>query len=70
MSEIQERVEDYLLMGVGTVWVIDPRRRRAYVSVREGLMERVTETLVVSGTEIAVPVVEVFAELDDLEQNG
>ena len=31
MSEIQERIEDYFSMGVRTVWVVDPRRRRAYL---------------------------------------
>jgi Uma2 family endonuclease len=29
MSEIQERVEDYLAMGVPAVWVIDPHRHLA-----------------------------------------
>jgi len=32
MSEIQERVEDYLAMGVRAVWVVDPRRRRGLSS--------------------------------------
>lgn len=70
MSEIQERVDDYLAMGVGTVWVVDPRRRRAYVSVREGSSERAQEMLTVEGTEIEVSVAEMFAELEDLERNG
>jgi Uma2 family endonuclease len=70
MSEIQERVDDYLLMGVRAVWVIDPRRRRAYISTREGGLLPEPEVLKVSETAISVPVPEVFAELDDLEQNG
>ncbi len=70
MSDMQERVDDYLLMGVGSVWVIDPRRRKAYVSTREGALVPVGEALLVNGTEIVVPVKAIFAELDDLEQNG
>ena len=70
MSEIQERVDDYLVMGARTVWVIDPRRRKAFVSIKEGSVEMVQDVLRVEGTEIAVPVSEIFAELDDLEANG
>ena len=70
MSEIRERVDDYLLMGVRTVWVIDPRRRKAYFSTSEGSPLPANQALVVEGTEIAVSVSAIFAELDDLEQNG
>ncbi len=70
MSEIQERVDDYLQMGVPVVWVIDPRRRRAYFSISEGLLQPAKEFLIVGGTEISVAVAPIFAELDDLEQNG
>ena len=70
MSEIQERVDDYLLMGVATVWVIDPRRRKAFLSTIEGSVQMVRDVLRVDGTEITVPVAEIFAELDDLEENG
>ena len=36
MSEIQERAEDYLKMGVRTVWIVDPGRRKAYSLTGEG----------------------------------
>lgn len=65
MSEMQERVDDYFGMGVGVVWVVDPRRRKAFVAEASG-MRQVSE-LVVPGTEISVAVSEVFAELDELE---
>ena len=70
MSEIQERVEDYLAMGVQAVWVIDPRRRRAYHSFLQNAppaLQQVIGSLTVPGTPIAVPIAEIFAELDDLE---
>jgi Uma2 family endonuclease len=71
MSEIEKRVEDYFGMGVGTFWVIDPRRRRAYHAQREGQgassMRDARELLTVPGTPIEVSLAEMFAELDDLE---
>lgn len=70
MSDMRERADDYLLMGVGAVWIIDPRRRRAYFSTSEGLTMPAGEVLVVEGTKIEVPVSAIFAELDDLERNG
>ena len=70
MSEIQDRVEDYLAMGVGAVWVIDPMRRRAFSAEQDGSLRTEADRLVVGGTEIAIAVGEIFAELDDLQQNG
>lgn len=67
MSEIQERVEDYLAMGVQAVWVVDPRRRRAYEALRSGALQPALTELAVAGTAIRIPVADIFAELDDLE---
>jgi Uma2 family endonuclease len=67
MSEIQERVEDYLAMGVQAVWVIDPRRRRAYEALRSGALQPALTELAVADTAIRIPVADIFAELDDLE---
>ncbi len=65
MSDIQERIDDYLTMGVGTVWVVDPRRRKAYQTDGQSLQP--VEKLTVPDTPITIPVAEVFAELDELE---
>ena len=70
MAEIQERVDDYLQMGVQVVWVIDPHQRRAFFSKEEGTTLPAFELLIVDGTEIAVSVKDIFDELDDLTQNG
>ena len=67
MSEIQERVEDYLAMGVPAVWVVDPRRRKSYMATLSGALEPAPEALTVPGTAIRIPVSEIYAELDDLE---
>jgi Uma2 family endonuclease len=67
MSEIQERVEDYLAMGVPAVWVVDPRRRRAYEATPNGALQPAPTELTIAGTEVRVPVPDIFAELDELE---
>jgi Uma2 family endonuclease len=67
MSEMQEKIEDYLGMGVRTVWVIDPLRRKAS-NTDYGLALPVKEELTVKGTEIRISVREIFAELDDFDR--
>jgi Uma2 family endonuclease len=67
MSDIQERVEDYLSMGVPTVWVVDPRRRRAYAAAANGALEPAPTELTVPGTEIRIPIPGIFAELNEME---
>jgi Uma2 family endonuclease len=66
MSEMQERVDDYLGMGVEIVWLVDPRRRKAFAADAHGLQEMQAE-LTVPGTAIRIPVTEVFVELNELE---
>ena len=67
MSEMQERVDDYLHMGVGTVWVIDPMRRKAFIADAEGQFRSGADTLHISGTAVELGVTEIFAELDRYE---
>ena len=45
LTEMQERIDDYLSFGVSYVWLIDPRTRQAYVhtssairQVRDGVL--------------------------------
>jgi Uma2 family endonuclease len=70
MSEIQERVEDYLAMGVSTVWVVDPRRRRAYTAGTDGTLQPATTALTVPNTEIRISLCDIFAELDEMESQS
>ena len=56
MARVRERVLDYAGMGVPTTWVVDPWRREAYASDREGVLHPAGETLSVEGTPIAVAV--------------
>jgi Uma2 family endonuclease len=68
MGEMQEKIDDYLAMGVTAVWIVNPRLRRAYMA-ESGKILQVAE-LTVPGTPIWITVPEVFAELDALESLG
>jgi len=65
MSEIEERAEDYLAMGVPMVWIVDPKTRTAFQKSKLGL-EAVAE-LTLPDQRVQVAVATVFAELDRLE---
>ena len=65
-TEMMERVDDYLLMGVPTVWMVDPRRRKASVIDASGTL-RGAEELSVPGTEIRLSLQTLFAQLNRLE---
>ncbi len=60
MSQMQDRISDYLNFGVNYVWVIDPLTRRAFVYTSEAMHEVKDGVLRTSNPDIAVP----FAELD------
>ncbi len=64
MTEMQDKIDDYLQMGVEAIWVVDPVRRKAF-AVERGALTPATE-LTVPGTPIRVAVQEVFVELDRL----
>jgi Uma2 family endonuclease len=70
MSRMQEKVEDYIRMGVDSVWVVDPRRRTVQFAERSVTLQPAGEFLEVAGTKIRVPVGEIFAELDEMEGLG
>jgi Uma2 family endonuclease len=63
MSEMEERIGDYLQMGVPYVWLIDPRSRRAWVYTAEVIREVKDGVLRTREPDIEVPLAEVFAEL-------
>ncbi|WP_213804424.1 Uma2 family endonuclease [Granulicella sp. dw_53] len=64
LADIQDRLDDYFGMGIEAVWVIDPKKRRAFMAGLGGLLQPVTDELNVPGTPIKIRVAEVFAELD------
>jgi Uma2 family endonuclease len=58
MSEMQERIDDYLSFGVRYVWLIHPRTRRAFVYTTEGAQEVKDGVLCTENPEIRVPLSE------------
>ncbi len=60
-SDIQERADDYLSMGVKTIWIIDPKIRTARMCVGSSWVE--TAHLEVPGTPIYLDLSEVFPYL-------
>jgi len=62
MSEMDERISDYFELGVSCVWVLDPRRRKAFIYTRTASVQA-TEVITVPGTAIALGVQTLFAGL-------
>jgi len=60
ISEMQERVEDYLRFGVRYVWILDPRKRKAYRCTLESTYE--VKELVTEEPATVVPVEAHFEE--------
>jgi Uma2 family endonuclease len=61
MSRVEERIDNYLAMGVAYVWVIDPQTRKAYSATAEtGLCEVKTGVLRTENPALEVPLAELF----------
>jgi len=61
-SDTQKRADDYLRMGVQTIWIIDPATRSARVCSGPNWVE--ATRLDVAGTPIYVELDKLFASLD------
>jgi Uma2 family endonuclease len=61
-SDTQERAEDYLSMGVGTVWIIDPKTRTGRMC--NGAVWTAARRLEVPNTQLFVNLDEIFQYLD------
>jgi Uma2 family endonuclease len=66
MSEMQERVDDYVGMGVENIWILDPLRRRAWSADASGIHKLAGDAFTVPGTPVRIPLSDLYAELDDL----
>jgi Uma2 family endonuclease len=54
LTEMQERIDDYLSFGVSYVWVIDPQTRRAYVYTADAIREVRDGVLTANNPDIMV----------------
>ncbi len=70
VQRLQERIDDYIAMGVGAIWVIDPLTRHAWVASSNGLQETPNGEFSMEGTPIRVSVADVFAEFDEIQTQG
>ena len=64
LSRFQDRIEDYLVLGVEHIWIIDPERRAAHTATASGLHPIRNNELSVPETPIRVVLSDLFAELD------
>jgi len=60
-SDTQERAQDYRAMGVGTVWIIDPKTRTGRMCSGAEWVE--ASRLAVKGTPLYVELAEIFSQL-------
>jgi Uma2 family endonuclease len=61
MSRIEERINDYLEMGVAYVWVLDPQTKQAFcATAAEGLREVKSGVLQTVNPALEVPLAEIF----------
>uniref|UniRef100_Q01VB3 Putative restriction endonuclease domain-containing protein n=1 Tax=Solibacter usitatus (strain Ellin6076) TaxID=234267 RepID=Q01VB3_SOLUE len=58
LSEMQDRVDDYLKFGVGYVWILDPSRRKAWRCTADGMRD--VAELRTDNPETIVPVAALF----------
>jgi Uma2 family endonuclease len=64
LNRYQERINDYLAMGVENIWILDPESRQVWTANSTGLHLVQNGELTVAETPIRVVLGEVFAELD------
>jgi Uma2 family endonuclease len=66
IQRMQERIDDYISMGVQNIWLIDPITRNAWVATADRSHNHVDSELTVPGTLIRISLAHIFTELDDL----
>lgn len=64
LRTLQQRVQDYLTMGVQNIWVVDPWNRVAYYASAQGYVQPNDGFLRLPGTEVAISLEEMFRELE------
>ena len=64
VGRMELKIDDYLAFGVRHIWLIDPRRRKAWSYTNEGKRES-SALLTTSKPPLTLSLDEVFAALDD-----
>jgi Uma2 family endonuclease len=58
--KLQDRLDDYLAMGVPNIWVLDPPSRRGWSIVREGHFEALDGVLRTSEGRVVLAIADLF----------
>jgi Uma2 family endonuclease len=58
------RLNDFLIMGVPHIWVLDPLERAAYIYTRDGLQLVTTPRLTIPNSPIYLELADIFSALD------
>lgn len=66
LTRMQDRMDDYLAMGVGNLWLVDPVERRFWTVDADGIHPLRADAFTISDTAVRIPLAEIHAELDDL----
>ncbi len=64
VGRIQERIDDYLAFGVGSIWVVDPETRRGWIYTADGNREADEGILRAPAPGIELPLAEIFRMID------
>jgi Uma2 family endonuclease len=64
MSRVEARIDDFLSFGVQYIWLVDPRRRKAWTYTPRGRRDE-TSVLTTSDPDLSLAIEEIFAALDE-----
>lgn len=60
MSRVNARIKEYLDFGVPVVWLVDPEEKKIWIYRQTGMEEASGNTVRVDGTELELPLSEIF----------
>ena len=66
LADVQERIDDYLTLGVPNIWLIDAVRRRAWTADANGLHVLAAEAFTIPATPVSIALADLYQELDDI----
>ena len=64
LLSMKDRIADYSAMGVPNIWLFDPERREVWICTADSMIKVTGDVLSASGTEIVIPLAEIWADLD------
>ena len=65
LSELQEKIDEFLKLGVAHIWVVDPWLRIGYIASTRGFERLADGVFTVPETAIRIVLTQIFAELDE-----